>query len=87
MGNPFANMIPCWKYVRENNINDQLEHIKRELAEAKEELNFENLLLECFDILQAAITLMYILQIKYGIDLHELVEKGQKKNAARKYYE
>jgi len=88
--NPLANMQPCWKYVRKNNIDQQLDHIMQEVIEAIGELNFTDKKLECFDILQEAITGMMILQVKYGVNLTELIQKGIQKNTNREggsYYE
>ena len=88
--NPLANIHPCWKYVRENNISRQLIHVMAEVKEAEDAKKIDDIYLECFDILQASITLMYILQVKYGVNLTELVQRGIIKNTEREggsYYE
>ena len=88
--NPLANMKPCLKYVRINNISRQLIHIMSEIDEADNAQNIDDIYLECWDILQGAVTLMAILQVKYGVDISELCREGILKNTDREggsYYE
>jgi NTP pyrophosphatase (non-canonical NTP hydrolase) len=88
--NPIAQMVACWKYVTENTREMQLNHIVREVNEAVEETDLDKQLLEIFDVLQACITMMYILKIKYHVDIAELIQQGIYKNTHRpdgSYYE
>jgi len=86
---PLAQMQPCWKYVRENTIDMQLDHIISEINEVRKELNMGKKSLEGFDCHQATLTLMYIFA-KFDIDLKDLVNEGIAKNTNRpggSYYE
>lgn len=88
--NPLANMKPCLKYVRINNISRQLIHIMSEIDEADNAKEIDDIYLECWDILQGAVTLMEILQVKYGVDISELCCEGIQKNTEREggsYYD
>lgn len=81
--NPLLLMQPCWKYVKRNNMQIQCMHVKSECHEVDNAINFNELALEWFDILQSALTGMYILQIKYGVDLTKLIQLGIDKNSNR----
>lgn len=88
--NPLANMQPCWKYVRQNDINMQNEHVKSECREVDKAMTLEEVASEFWDILQGSVTGIFILKIKYGIDLNKLFADGIKKNTDREggsYYE
>lgn len=88
--NPLLQMQPCWKYVRENDINMQLQHVMSECDEVDRSVGLNDMALEWFDILQGAVTGMFILKIKYGVDLMELIQQGIRKNTDREggsYYE
>jgi len=87
--NPLLKMQPCWKYVRENTIDQQLDHIIQEIEEVRKEFNMGKKSLEGWDCHQATYTLMYIFE-KYGVDLKETVNTGIRKNTDREggsYYE
>jgi len=81
--NPLANMQPCWKYVRQNDINMQNEHVKSECREVDKAMTLEELALEWWDILQGSVTGIFILKIKYGVDLNKLFDDGVAKNTDR----
>lgn len=88
--NPLAKMQSCKKWVKRNDINQQLDHIKSEISEFEKAETFEESILEWWDILQSALTGMIILKIKYGVDLDKLLTDGIKKNTDRaggSYYE
>lgn len=88
--NPLANMTPCWKYVRQNDIYQQNEHVRSECMEVNDSISFEDRALEFFDVFQSAYTGMIILQVKYGVNLAELIQRGIQKNTERdggSYYE
>jgi len=88
--NPLANMKPCWKYVRENNMDQQLVHISSEISEVRNSIGLHDFALEFFDVFQSAYTGMIILQVKYGVNLTELIQLGIQKNTDREggsYYE
>jgi hypothetical protein len=88
--NPIANMIPCWKYVRENSIQQQLEHVRGECDEVADAMTMDDKKIEWFDVLQGAVTGMYILKTKYHVDIAELIQQGIYKNTHRhggSYYE
>lgn len=84
--NPLAQLEPCWKYVKQNSIEQQLEHIREETIEARFAHGLDDMAMECFDVLQASITLMYILQTKFHVDIAKLIELGKAKNNSRGYY-
>lgn len=81
--NPLARMQPCWKYVRINDISDQLKHLLSECDEVDNAITLESKALEWWDILQGALTGMYIFQVKYGVNLTEVVQLGIEKNTNR----
>ena len=88
--NPLANMKPCLKYVRQNSIYQQNEHVRSECMEVDNCINFEDMALEFFDVFQSAYTGMIILQVKYGVNLADLIHRGIQKNTDREdgsYYE
>ena len=88
--NPLLRLQPCWKYVRQNDINMQLDHVMSECREVEQAMTLEELASEFWDILQGAVTGIFILKIKYGIDLNKLFADGIKKNTDREggsYYE
>lgn|GEM_PF-3090847 len=88
--NPLANMKPCWKYVRQNNMDQQLAHISSEISEVRDSIGLHDFALEVWDIFQGAYTGMIILQAKYGVDITELTQEGIDKNTNRpggSYYE
>ena len=58
--NPLAQLEPCWKYVKRNGIDQQLQHIREETIEARFAQGLDDIALECFDILQAAVTLQQL---------------------------
>lgn len=83
--NPLSKMQGCKKWVKKNDINNQLIHLKSEIAEFEQEKNFDKAVLEYWDIGQSWLTGMIILKIKYGVDIDKLVEIGQRKNSDRGY--
>lgn len=83
--NPLAKMQGCKKWVKANDINEQLIHLKSEIAEFEAEQDFNKMVAEYWDIGQSWLTGMIILKIKYGVDIDKLVEEGQRKNSDRKY--
>ena len=83
--NPLARMQGCKKWVKRNDIYEQLIHLKSEIAEFEQEKNFDKAVLEYWDIGQSWLTGMIILKIKYGVDIDKLVEIGQRKNSDRGY--
>jgi len=88
--NPLANMKTCWKYVRQNSIYQQNEHVRSECMEVNDCIDFDDMALEFFDVFQSAYTGMIILQVKYGVNLTELIQRGIQKNTDREggsYYE
>lgn len=84
--NPLAQLEPCWKYVKRNGIDQQLQHIREETIEARFAQGLDDIALECFDILQAAVTLQYILAKKFSVDIRDVAIRGKEKNAKRGYY-
>lgn len=85
--NPLAKMKPCWKYVRQNDINQQLQHVMSECREVERAMTLEEIASEFWDILQGSVTGIFILKIKYGVDLNKLFKDGVRKNSERGYYE
>jgi len=85
--NPIANMQPCWKYVKKNSLMQQLEHLRREIMEVEKAQGLDELALESFDCLQIALTAMYILAVKFNVDLSAVVKLGIEKNHKRGYYD
>jgi len=88
--NPLANMKPCWKYVRQNNIHQQLEHVMSECVEVEEAMTLDEIASEFIDIFQSAYTGLIILQVKYGQNIGELMRANIIKNTDREggsYYE
>jgi len=88
--NLLSNMKPCLKYVRKNDIYQQNEHVRCECMEVNDYMSFEDMALEFFDVFQSAYTGMIILQVKYDVDLAELIQRGTQKNTVREggsYYE
>ena len=83
--NPLSKMQGCKKWVKRNDIYEQLIHLKSEIAEFEQEKNFDKAVLEYWDIGQSWLTGMIILKIKYGVDIDKLVEIGQRKNSDRGY--
>lgn len=81
--NPLTQIPPCMKYVRENNIQMQLEHVTGECYEVGDAMTLDDIALEWFDVLQGAVTGMAILAIKYGVDLDKLIKRGIAKNTDR----
>lgn len=81
--NPLLQMQPCWKWVRINGIHQQNIHVSGECYEVEKAVGLENVALEWFDVLQGAITGLFILKIKYGVDLQELIQRGINKNTNR----
>lgn len=84
--NPLARMEPCWSWVRKNDINQQLIHVLQECREVEQANNLNDIALEFWDILQGAVTGIFILKIKYGVDLDKLFKDGVRKNFDRGYY-
>ena len=64
--NPLLQLKPCWKYVRENDINQQLRHVMSECDEVERAMTLEEIASEFWDILQGAVTGIFILKIKYS---------------------
>lgn len=85
--NPLLQMKPCWKYVRQNDINMQLHHVISECREVEQAMTLDELASEFWDILQGSVTGIFILQVKYGVDLNKLFADGVQKNSERGYYE
>lgn len=88
--NPLLQLKPCWKYVRQNNIHQQLEHVMSECVEVEEAITLEEIASEWVDIFQSAYTGLIILQVKYGQDIGELIRANIIKNTEREggsYYE
>lgn len=83
--NPLTKMQGCKKWVKQNDMNKQLAHIKSEIKEFEKSNSLDEMALEWWDILQSALTGVIILKIKYGIDIDKLVKDGQAKNDARLY--
>ena len=85
--NPMATMKPCTKYVKINSLEDQLHHIETEIKETHTARGWKDKMLESYDVAQAGITLLGILEYKYGVNIAELIAEGQEKNAKRNYYD
>lgn len=83
--NPVATMTSCAKYVHENDINDQLQKLKDEIAEFEAAPTWDEKVKEWFDIVQVGITGFGILAEKYNEDIKEVVKEGQAKNDKRAY--
>ena len=83
--NPIATMIPCAKYVQENDINQQLQKLKDEIAEFESEPTWNGKVKEWYDIVQTGVTGLGILAEKYNEDIETVVKDGQAKNDKRAY--
>jgi hypothetical protein len=81
--------FPRTKFVDENGIVAQAEHIKSEAFEVCQsvfEPDIFHTAVEIFDSLHSCETGLRILEEKYGIDLVEVRDHVEAKNRARGYY-
>lgn len=82
--------FPRARFVDENEIYKQLQHIRSEVQEAEREVDQQNIYLiagEVMDIYHSAETALRILQEKHGVDIRALMHRVAEKNDARGYYD
>ncbi len=83
-------MFPATKFVRENNIFEQVDHLESELIEVRKAKSIEELAEELLDVIHSAETsLRILLRDKFIIDtdLERIRKKTLKKNRERGYYD
>lgn len=88
----FSFSFPRAKFVDENNIGQQLIHIRREVKEADDELppagvDVMPFAIEVMDIYHSAETELRILEEKHGVNIRDLMLEVAAKNDARGYYD
>lgn len=81
--------FPRARFVDENEIYKQLQHIRSEVQEAEREVDQPNIYLiagEVMDIYHSAETALRILEEKHGVNIRDLMFKVADKNHQRGYY-
>ena len=82
--------FPRTRFVTENGIVGQTEHIVREANEVEDSLLFPDIFhtaVEIMDCLHACESGLRILEEKYGVDVEDVACYVLAKNKARNYYE
>ena len=81
--------FPRTRFVDENDIVKQIQHMSSEQVEIEQDLHNPDiniLAMEIMDKYHSCETALWILQEKYGINLNELQRAVERKNHARNYY-
>jgi NTP pyrophosphatase (non-canonical NTP hydrolase) len=81
--------FPRLKFIEENGLFDQLDHIGSEFQEVIDaylEEPVERVAEELADLAQSAMTGLYIIERIYGIHPLDVLERVHQKNAGRNYH-
>lgn len=87
-------MFPKTKFVRENSLKQQIDHIESEFLEVFNEFTpplnddkLTRLMDELHDLIHSSETLQRIIQERYQISIEESRQRVIHKNTVRGYYE
>lgn len=78
--------FPATKFVEENTIDLQVEHVRSEFFEFFYETDIEKKIEEAIDLYHSLETLFRIME-KEGFDIEKAFEAVKQKNQARGYYD
>jgi len=78
--------FPRTKFVNENTPIDQLDHLMDEINEVEGAVSAEETVIELFDVIHSAETLIRMMEKCYGMNPEQLKEKVIQKNKERGYY-